>query len=451
MPPGPAGHDAVGALHRTSGAVAALTALLLAAGCGSARAGSAGTGGEGGGAGGGGGGTASSPLRASAVAVGAAHSCAIVEGGAVACWGDGAHGQLGDGGSGKGYQRAVPGPVPGLAGVSAIRAGGDTTCAITAGAVQCWGDGGFGQLGNGVAADGYMSAVPVAVNELSGVVDLSVAGANACAALTDGTVRCWGRNASDAWLGFESADCGPYAVSTGDGGPSLATVPCESSPREVPGTHDAVAVVSGGAHNCLRTAGGIARCWGAGHFGQLGDGHSGPDAFHAEPLSVAGPSDVRGLALGASHTCAVVEPDGGVRCWGDNAFGQLGIGTDALDSYKITPYAVTALEGVVDLHAAARTTCAALADGTAVCWGSTATVLPVSPEKGGSALVPTAVPGVDGVVELRTGGGHVCARLDDDTVSCWGQSDRGQLGTGIIGIADFSMEPVPALPLDPPG
>ena len=66
--------------------------------------------------------------------------------------------------------------------------------------------------------------------------------------------------------------------------------------------------------------------------------------------------------------------------------------------------------------------------------------------KGGAALLPTAVPGLTGVVALRTGGGHACARLADDTVTCWGQNDRGQLGVGVIGLADFSMQLVPALP-----
>ncbi|MFT3771894.1 MAG: hypothetical protein QM820_41325 [Minicystis sp.] len=437
---------------------AALVALLCAAGCSSAAEGGAGgfyfggAGGAGGEGGfGGGGGASLAPLTASAIAVGAAHSCAIVGGGAVACWGDGAHGQLGDGASGKGHTRATPSVVPGLSGVTALRAGGDTTCAVVeGGAVRCWGDGTFGQLGDGVAADGHASAVPVAVVDLAGVVDLSVTPSNACAALADGTVRCWGRNAPDAWLGFDSADCGPYTVVTGDGGPTLMTVPCQPAPKEVDGAHDAVAVVSGGVHSCLHKDSGGVACWGADHFGQLGDGKSGPDAFHTQPVEVSGLSAVQRLALGASHTCAIAGDTAGVLCWGDNAYGQLGIGTDALDSYKITPTAVTTLADVADLHASNRTTCAALVDGTVLCWGDTSTVLPVSPQKGGSALVPTAVPGVGGAVEVRTSGAHVCARLADDTVTCWGLADRGQLGSGNVGVADFSMLPVLA-PVEPPG
>jgi alpha-tubulin suppressor-like RCC1 family protein len=427
--------------------LATLGALLLAAaGCSSA-AGFAptGTGGEAsGGAGGASGGVAT--LHATAIAVGAAHSCALLENGGVACWGDGARGQLGDGSSGTGAHRGLPAPISGLSGVTMLRAGGDTTCAVTGGGVVCWGDGAFGQLGNGTAKDGYFSAVPVAVIGLSDVVDLAVSGPNACAALADGTVRCWGRNAPEDWLGFASMDCGPYAVTTGDNGPKLMSVPCESKPRQVPAAAGAVSVVSGGEHNCLTTLTGSARCWGADPFGQLGDGVSGPDAFHADPVEVASLAAVQRLALGSSHTCAIAGTERTVRCWGDNAYGQLGIGTDSLDSYQITPTKVAGLDGIADIHAAAHTTCAARADGTVACWGDTTTVLPVSPQKGGAALTPTDVPGVAGAVELRTGGAHVCALRADGTVICWGTNDRGQLGNGATGLADFSMEPVAAPP-----
>jgi alpha-tubulin suppressor-like RCC1 family protein len=438
-------------LHMSAGALL----LLLFAGACSKRAegGGGGYGGFGGGGGegtgGAGGASLDMPLAVSAVAVGAAHTCAIVAGGAVACWGSGSRGQLGDGLAGQDHARAYPALVPGLTGVTGLRAGGDTTCALASGGVTCWGDGAFGQLGDGLATDGHYAATPVTAVGLTGVVDLSVTGQNACAVLTGGAVRCWGRNASDAWLGFVSADCGPYTVSTGDGGPMLLPIPCEPTPRDVPSAHDALSVVSGGAHSCLRTADGHVSCWGADHFGQLGDGLSGPDAFRADAVEVTGLLGAERLALGASHTCAVSGDTLGVRCWGDNAYGQLGIGTNALDSYKLAPTDVD-LTGVADLHAAGRTTCAARSDGSVLCWGATATMLPVSPEKDGSALVPTLVPGLAGVVEVRTGGAHGCGRLGDGTLVCWGENDRGQLGNGTMGLPDFSMDPVVAVQ-DTPG
>lgn len=405
--------------------------------------------GYGGGDGGEGGGNFDPTLHAAAVATGSAHSCALVDGGRVMCWGDGARGQLGDGAASKDYKRAVPAFVQGISGATILRAGGDVTCVVVSGgAVHCWGEGAFGQLGNGVAKDGYFSAVPVMASGLSGVVDLSVTGTNACALSSDGAIRCWGRNASEAWLGFTSEDCGPYNVPTSDGPSKLISYPCEAKPRLVPGAKDAVGVVSGGAHNCLRAKGGGARCWGSDQFGQLGDGTYGPTAFQADPASVSGISDVQLLALGASHTCAIAGSQGGVRCWGDNASGQLGIGTKTLDSYKAKPVEIPSLDSVVDLSSSARTTCAARADGSVLCWGDTQAVLPVSSDKE-VGLVPTRVPGLFSAQGVCTGGAHVCALLDDATVACWGSNDRGQLGTGGFGVSDFSLAPV-ALYVDQP-
>ena len=148
------------------------------------------------------------------------------------------------------------------------------------------------------------------------------------------------------------------------------------------------------------------------------------------------------LALGSSHTCGGVVGDARrVRCWGDNSYGQLGLGSKAIDSYKTKPTEVKGLTGVVDLDAAGQTTCAALSDGGVWCWGDTSTVLPVSPSKG-SALVPTPVPGVGAAIEVRTSGAHACARLMNLSVVCWGQDDRGQLGNGSTHIAYFSLAPV---------
>ena len=140
--------------------LALLGGLLLSACSSMEDAGYGGAGGGGGQGGSGGvGGFHDIPLEVSAVAVGASHSCAVTVNGGVACWGSGARGQLGDGISGKDYHRAMAAPVVGISGAVGVRAGGDTTCAVLyGGGVWCWGEGAFGQLGDGVAADGLRCA-----------------------------------------------------------------------------------------------------------------------------------------------------------------------------------------------------------------------------------------------------------------------------------------------------
>ena len=126
-----------------------------------------------------------------AVAAGGYHACALTNGGAVKCWGRNVDGQLGY--PDRAAQR-TPVDVGGFAAdVVAITAGGFHTCALTgAGAVKCWGYNRHGQLGNGSTLD---QAAPVGVAGLGAGVTAIAAGANhTCALMAGGALRCWGYN-----------------------------------------------------------------------------------------------------------------------------------------------------------------------------------------------------------------------------------------------------------------
>lgn len=442
---------------------AALAVALFAPACGSSASsgggggattsgsgGTSGTTGSGGnstglgGSGGAGGASAPVPLVALHIATGKSHSCALVAGGTVACWGAGAHGQLGDGLSGAEHHRTTAAAVPGLSGVKALRAGGDTTCALLAegGKVVCWGAGGYGQLGNGKAEDQYFEPSPVEVSGLEKAVDLSVSGSNACAVLADGTVRCWGRNDAGAWLGFPSADCGPYLDPDGTGDPTPVTVPCEQTPHQVDAIFDAKQISVGGAHVCALRLGGSLSCWGADGFGQLGDGTFGPDNHKSTPTPIPDLLGVLSVHAGSSHTCALLATQK-VACWGDNAHGQLGIGTDALDSYKTVPTAVPGLSAVIALDAAGRAACAVTDDRLVHCWGDVVELfaLPPDPSKT-SVLSPTTIPDLAFVIEVSAGAAHACGKKATNNVVCWGKNDQGQLGNGSAKAHDYTLATV---------
>jgi alpha-tubulin suppressor-like RCC1 family protein len=235
------------------------------------------------------------------IAAGGGHTCALVVGG-VRCWGWNADGQLGDGSK---VMRTTPVAVSGLgSGVRAVVTGTSHTCALTdGGAVQCWGDNRYGQLGDGTTTD---RTTPVNVLGLSsGVQAIAAGGYHTCALTTAGPVKCWGANASGQ---------------LGDGTTIQRTVPVD-----VAGLVSGVnAIGAGGSHTCALAGDDGIQCWGDNGHGQLGDGTT---ALRTTPVAVIGLNGgADAVDAGRRHTCAVVQEDQ-LTCWGRNEYGQLGDGS----------------------------------------------------------------------------------------------------------------------------
>lgn len=127
------------------------------------------------------------------VFAGSFHSCGLTGAGAAYCWGHGANGRIGDGGS---TSRNTPTAVSGGLSFSSLSAGNSTTCGLTgAGAVYCWGSGFYGQLGDGRTVD---SSTPVAV--AGGHTFASLANgtySSSCGIKSTGETWCWGQDASN--------------------------------------------------------------------------------------------------------------------------------------------------------------------------------------------------------------------------------------------------------------
>jgi alpha-tubulin suppressor-like RCC1 family protein len=162
-----------------------------------------------------------------------------------------------------------PVPVPGLTGVTAISAGVYHTCALlSGGTVKCWGEDFLGTLGNGTMI-GAGDPTPVQVcadstcaSPLSGVTAISAGYSSTCALLTNGTVVCWGDN-SHGELG-DGTTTGPEMC---DG-----SLPCSTTPVAVTGLSGVTAISVGGFYACALLAGGAVECWGLANSGELGNG-----------------------------------------------------------------------------------------------------------------------------------------------------------------------------------
>lgn len=239
------------------------------------------------------------------VAGGGFHSCAVVAGGEVRCWGQRSSGQLGNGSTaGTPLSNAsavvLADSTTHLTGIADVTAGESHTCArTTGGSVYCWGSNASGELGTGGSAS--PNPVATSVSGLSGV-DMLVAGTAHTCALVSGNVFCWGNN------GFQQ-----LGQATGSSYPT---------PTQISGLTDAVAISAGALHTCAIRAAGSVVCWGNNEAGERGD--AAPAAPSATRVTVSSLSASL-LASGGIHNCAV-RSNGAAVCWGNNVSGQLGNG-----------------------------------------------------------------------------------------------------------------------------
>jgi alpha-tubulin suppressor-like RCC1 family protein len=304
-------------------------------------------------------------------------------------------------------------------GLARVASGASHSCHVrNDGTVRCWGDNNTGQLGDGSTVD---RLTPVAVSGLGSVVAAVAAGStfdgpersHSCALLNTGSVRCWGSNAF------------------GQLGNGTTSTVSQRTPVSVTGIANAVAIAAGGSHTCALLATGTVSCWGRNAFGQLGDSST---TNRSSPVVVGGNvntlTNVVAIGAGAAHTCAL-RRDGSVRCWGDNARGQIGDGTT---TNRLLPTTVLQLTNATTLAVGNRSNCAVLPDGTVRCWGdnsfrqlgnSTADNGGIVPDLSTTLITPG---GIDNVVSLAGGFFHVCAIRGNGIVRCWGDNTFGQSG-----------------------
>jgi cysteine-rich repeat protein len=341
-----------------------------------------------------------------AIAAGEYHTCALLEAGGVKCWGANYFGQVGDGTT---TERHRPVDVSGISSaVTALTAGSEHNCVIvSSGGVKCWGGSWYGTLGNGTSGPGIYSATPVNVTGLSsGVVYVASGVYHTCAILSSGGAMCWGRN------GYGQL---------GDG-----TTTNRPTPVAVSGLSSGLAAIAGGLeHTCALSDTGGLKCWGGNDYGKLGDGTLTDRLI---PVDVSGlTSGVLAVTAGGMHTCAIMST-GGIKCWGNNAYGQLGDGTT---TNRYTPTDVPGLaSGVAAISAGTWHTCAVTDTGGVKCWGYN------SFGRLGDGTITNRPNPVD-VLGITAGGlavssddNHTCALLDTEGMKCWGYNATGQLGDG---------------------
>jgi len=174
-------------------------------------------------------------------------------------------------------------------------------------------------------------------------------------------------------------------------------------------------IVTGAKHACALLGSGAVKCWGINDQGQLGDGTSQP--YRSTPVQVVGLSSVVAIAAADSDATCALLGDGTVRCWGNNAGGQLGDGTRTTRAGLVQ---VSGLTDVISLSVSISSACAVVRGGAVWCWGAGAS----------TSMSPLLVAGLPPVASVAAGGLHACAVTQAGAVWCWGKNSDGQLGIG---------------------
>jgi alpha-tubulin suppressor-like RCC1 family protein len=291
--------------------------------------------------------TAPGPVAAVAgvgsIAVGPAHSLAVLLHGEVWGWGYNGEGQIG------GSTGAVETPrvISGVSGVTAACAGGTHSLfRLSNGTVVGLGSNAFGQLGDGTTTPAPNT--PVAVSGLQNVVAISCGHEYSMALMSDRTVRAWGRNS---------------AGQLGDN-----TKLDRATPVPVVGLTNVIAIAAGENHSLALRSDGSVWAWGQNGVGELGD-----DTIQERlvPVPTLANTNYRAIAASGSTSMAL-RNDGVVFVWGTNESGQLANGT--LSGNSSTPLQVAGLTDVAEIAIARQPgvvnhLMAVRSDGTMWAWG----------------------------------------------------------------------------------
>lgn len=306
--------------------------------------------------------------------------------------------------------------------VSMIKAGSDTACALlTDGTVRCWGRVATVDVGGG-SFQSVTSSLPVQVDGLTDVTQIAVGVGHRCAIRSDHTVWCWGSNRTGQ---------------LGRGGPIDSNGYVDTVETRAPGIVDgvtgAVQVAAGNGTSCAIVIDGRVQCWGSNNRGQMGNGsvvNSSPT-----PTYVTGISNAISITAGSDFTCAVLA-QGTAKCWGNNSAGLLGNGSTgqaSLGYLEKTPVSVAGLTQAITISTSARDSsvvCALLSTGTVKCWGGNNVGQLGTGTNGSTSLVPVGVSSIASATSIAVSSLGACALLIDGTAKCWGYNASGELGNG---------------------
>jgi len=277
---------------------------------------------------------------ANPIVAGRYHSCAILGNASVKCWGRSNLGNLGigttdDRGDEAGEMAALSSINLGTGRTATSISGSNVhTCALLDNAsVKCWGYGLNGRLGQGNTSNLGGGANEMGDNLPS--IDLgtgrtataiAAGGNHSCAILDNASVKCWGKNIfGQLGLDYTPDNLGHQPGEMGD---NLSSINLGTG-------RTATAIAAGSSHSCAILDNASVKCWGYNAYGLLGIdnnttqmGDNPGEMAQLTGINLGPGRTATAIAAGYRHSCALLD-DASVKCWGYNAYGQLGIDNTA--------------------------------------------------------------------------------------------------------------------------
>lgn len=256
-----------------------------------------------------------------------------------------------------------------------------------------------------------------------GWANIATGNAMSCGITIPGLLKCWGANANGQ-LG--------YGDMTSRNTPAATTVAVGAGR-----TVKRAAVARDGLSACALLDDNTVKCWGYNTYGQLGYGDATTRTSPPDPVINLGSSNTaKTIAMGSYFACAILDSNA-VKCWGNNSYGQLGVGDTANRSTPpATAITLGAGSAAKSIELGTSHACALLSTGAVRCWGYNS-----YGQLGNGTSTGQYSPDTTTQVALGTGrtakyiaagDSHTCALLDDNTVKCWGYNGSGQLGYGDV-------------------
>ncbi len=380
--------------------------------------------------------------------------------------------------------------------IKKIVAGAHHTCALLYGGnLKCWGYNAYGWLGLGHTSSigstpgSTGKNIPLITPDSRPAIDIALGPWNTCVVLTDNTIKCWGEQDSGI-LGQDVSILSGVIDNYGDSiTESVFRLPSFGiTDNDNIGSIKNIAV--GRQTSCALLAGGNIRCWGntGSTYYTRGNNAAEPSTNYSltNVATTSGNLKARQMHLGLFHGCAIgqniqstpelIDESKYIYCWGWNPNGQLGIGstnntnTATPTLLNSAPYVWTTPRRVVTAlgwsdedgeSTYGRFSCALHGTGQLTCWGlnnigqlglNSISQQPSIPNTSGS--IQTVNLGVTNakILDIALGAQHVCALYTTSAVTwptgdltspvwalqtchnttcaikCWGENDHNQLG-----------------------